>query len=571
MARRQHPGRPGSASFREIDLSHTFRRPLRPGRRVAALALAAATALIPLASSAASPAAAAGPDLLPLTIANDTGRGEAVFVYVLGVDLATGRLGYADASGRFTNWPAGANPPSPAPDVAVQGPADGGRTTVQVPRGMSGRVYFSFGHKLDFRLTPDGLVQPAPWSAGDPNRDVLFDWSEFTYDAGGLWLNSSQVDMFAVPHTVSVVDAAGRTTSTGSLIDGGRNAVIDRLRSLPAWAPSVQTRADGTVLRVLAPGKVIGALGSTYLDPYIDRAWNAYTSKTLTVTPFGDRPDTRYTGRTTGDVMTFTDSGGRSVASFSKPSTADVWGCDGRLGAPNDQVVGPIARTLCAALNRGTLGTVDTQPSPDASRFYLGDPVNEYAKAVHANMADGKAYAFAFDDVGNFESLVHDGAPRAAGITLGRFAGPSSNPPASGPSAPATSEPAAPSPISLVSNWNGKCVDVNASNFSDGVPLQVYTCNGTYAQKWVRSGGTLRSSNNLCMDVAGGGTADGTRIQLATCSGGPAQQFVLTAAGDLVNPQADKCVDIKDWNAADRAPIQLWRCAGSANQKWHQD
>ena len=28
-------------------------------------------------------------------------------------------------------------------------------------------------------------------------------------------------------------------------------------------------------------------------------------------------------------------------------------------------------------------------------------------------MADGKAYAFAFDDVGAFESLVHDGSTRA--------------------------------------------------------------------------------------------------------------------------------------------------------------
>ena len=36
-------------------------------------------------------------------------------------------------------------------------------------------------------------------------------------------------------------------------------------------------------------------------------------------------------------------------------------------------------------------------------------------------MADGKAYAFAFDDVGNFESLVNDGDPRSAGIMLSPF------------------------------------------------------------------------------------------------------------------------------------------------------
>ncbi|WP_280640979.1 beta-1,3-glucanase family protein, partial [Streptomyces afghaniensis] len=37
---------------------------------------------------------------------------------------------------------------------------------------------------------------------------------------------------------------------------------------------------------------------------------------------------------------------------------------------------------------------------------------------IHAQMADGKAYAFAFDDVGHHESLVHDGNPRQAYLTL---------------------------------------------------------------------------------------------------------------------------------------------------------
>ena len=36
-------------------------------------------------------------------------------------------------------------------------------------------------------------------------------------------------------------------------------------------------------------------------------------------------------------------------------------------------------------------------------------------------MVDGKAYAFAFDDVGAFESLVHDGDPRSASIILSPF------------------------------------------------------------------------------------------------------------------------------------------------------
>jgi hypothetical protein len=533
---------------------------VRTRRRIVS-ALAALAVTVPLAASVASPAQAVGPNLLPVTVTNNTGRGEAVYLYVIGINLNTGRLGYVNQGGAFTPWPAGQIPPSPAPDVAIGGPGNGGNTTIQFPRGFSGRVYFSLGEKLKFFLTPDGLVQPAPWANGDANQNILFDWSEFTYNDAGLWLNSSQVDMFAVPHAVTVTGSSGVTKKSGELLNNGRDNVINGIRGQSGWGNTVYTRSDGTVLRVLAPGKAAGAglLSANYLDSYITSAWNAYTGKTLTVVPFADQPNTKYFGRTAGNVMNFTNSSGQQVASFNKPSSASVWGCDGDLPAPNDLVVGPISRTLCAALNRGTLGTIDTQPSLNAADFYKNNPTNQYAKIIHANMADGKAYAFAFDDVGNFESLVNDGDPRSAGLTLTPFGagGPTTPPPTAGG-------------VPVISDWNGKCIDVPSSNFVDSAPLQAWICNGTNAQKWTFVNGTLQSQNNKCMDVAGGATGNGSVVQLYTCNGTGAQQFVLSGAGDLVNPQSNRCVDIKDWNANDGARLQLWDCAGTANQKWHK-
>jgi len=122
----------------------------------------------------------------------------------------------------------------------------------------------------------------------------------------------------------------------------------------------------------------------------------------------------------------------------------------------------------------------------------------------------------------------------------------------------------------LISNLNGRCIDVPNANFNDGVQLQMWGCNGSAAQKWNFVNGTLQTSNNKCMDVAGGSTASGTVIQIANCSGNPAQQFVLSAAGDLVNPQANKCIDIDNWNANDGARLILWDCTGGANQKWRR-
>ncbi|HWS39321.1 MAG TPA: beta-1,3-glucanase family protein [Actinoplanes sp.] len=506
-----------------------------------------------------TPAAAIGPDLLPVTVTNNSGRSDAVYLYVLGTDIRSGRLGYVNAAGQFFNWPAGGNPPTPAPDVSIPGPANGGSVSVRFPRFISARLYFSLGRRIDFRLTPDGLVQPAPWAAGDPNRDTLFDWSEFTYNDDGLWLNSSQVDMLAMPHAVAVTGSDGRTIRSGDPVSNGRENIISQIRANADFARSVYTRSDGTVLRVLAPGKAAGAglMNPNYLDSYITTAWNSYTSRTLTVVPRVAEPNRRFFGRTSGNNMIFTDSAGAQVLTVAKPTSANVWGCDGVFNAPNvPPFIEPeIKRTLCTALNRGTLGTSTQEPVLDAAQFYRNSAPNHYSRIMHANMADGKAYGFAYDDVGGFESLVHSGDPRSAAIIISPFTG-GTPPPTTG--------------NAVISNWNNKCLDVPNGDFSDGVQVQMWNCNGTAAQKWEATGGTLKTGNNKCLDVAWGSTANGAAIQIANCSGNAAQQWVLSAAGDLVNPQANKCLDIAAWNGNDGAPLNLWDCVGGLNQKWRR-
>ena len=213
-------------------------------RRKLLTALAAFAIASPVVA-VATPAQAIGPAILPVTVTNSTGRGDAVYLYVIGIQLSSGRLGYVNQGGTFTPWTGGQLPPSPAPDVAINGPGNGGSTTINFPRGFSGRAYFSMGAKLKFFLTPDGLVQPAPWAGGDANRDILFDWSEFTYNDAGLWLNSSQVDMFAIPHAVTVTGANGATKRTGDVVNNGRNAIIDGIRAQSGWANTVTPARTG--------------------------------------------------------------------------------------------------------------------------------------------------------------------------------------------------------------------------------------------------------------------------------------------------------------------------------------
>ncbi|MBI0293776.1 sugar hydrolase [Streptomyces sp. PRKS01-29] len=386
----------------------------------------ASALLLALGMTALAPEASARPAVpstIPLKFTNNSGRGDQIYVYTIGTLLSTGQQGWADASGTFHPWPAGGNPPTPAPDASIAGPAHGQSLTIRVPK-LSGRVYFSYGQKIDFRLTTGGLVQPAVQNPSDPNRNILFNWSEFTLDDSGLYINSTQVDMFSAPYAVGVQGADGSAKTTGHLKPGGYNGVLNALRAQPGgWGNLIQTRPDGTVLRALSPGHGIeaGALPANAMDDYINRVWQKYTSTTLTVTPFADRPATKYFGRVSGDVMNFTNSAGAVVTSFQKPDSDSVFGCYKRLDAPNDQVRGPISRTLCAGYNRTTLLTNPNQPDTGDTGFYTDAVTNHYARIIHGQMADGKAYAFAFDDVGQHESLVHDGNPQQASITLDPF------------------------------------------------------------------------------------------------------------------------------------------------------
>ncbi|MEU2158520.1 ricin-type beta-trefoil lectin domain protein [Streptomyces sp. NPDC019396] len=134
---------------------------------------------------------------------------------------------------------------------------------------------------------------------------------------------------------------------------------------------------------------------------------------------------------------------------------------------------------------------------------------------------------------------------------------------------PAPEEPAAGSVI--IGQGSDLCIDVTDAQdggYPDGTQLQIWGCAGSANQKWeFLEDGTVRSLG-LCMDVANGSRDDGAAIQMARCSGNPAQTFVLSEAGDLVNPQADKCVDAFDQGTENGTKLVLWTCNGQSNQKW---
>ncbi|MFI9823562.1 ThuA domain-containing protein [Streptomyces sp. NPDC052013] len=119
-----------------------------------------------------------------------------------------------------------------------------------------------------------------------------------------------------------------------------------------------------------------------------------------------------------------------------------------------------------------------------------------------------------------------------------------------------------------VKGVNGKCLDVAGAQTADGTQVQLWTCNGTGAQKWtVASDGTLRALGK-CLDVSGGGSADGTKVQLWTCNGTGAQVWSAQPDGTVRNPQSAKCLDASGGTWNDGTAVHLWTCHTGPNQKW---
>ncbi|MFE6743814.1 beta-1,3-glucanase family protein [Streptomyces tubercidicus] len=360
---------------------------------------------------------------MPLHLVNNSGAyaNSSVWIYLVGND-GTQQV-HVTPDGELKPVALADNGSDGFTDYAIPLAASG-TTTLQLPQ-MSGRIYTALGGKLKFKAVEDGngkaaLAYPAGWVAGDPNYDVLHDCAEFTYNSGGMYCNTTMVDMFSVPLALQLSGAKEQTT--GTLKDGARARIFADVKAAEGF--------DRLVIgdrRVIAPGHGLdsGLFAGDYFAPAVDEAWSAYAAKDLSVTTNAGT----FTGRVRDGKLVFTAPQGlrgergapTGTVSFDKPSTRDVLFCDGTLAAPNDSTRGPVAAVLGAALNRSTLTSHTAQPTTDPATFYRERLTNHYAKAMHAATKDGRAYGFAFDDVAGFASYIEDPAPKELTLTLTPF------------------------------------------------------------------------------------------------------------------------------------------------------
>ncbi|MFD9703284.1 ricin-type beta-trefoil lectin domain protein [Lentzea sp. NPDC059081] len=115
---------------------------------------------------------------------------------------------------------------------------------------------------------------------------------------------------------------------------------------------------------------------------------------------------------------------------------------------------------------------------------------------------------------------------------------------------------------------SGLCLDNDSGSSADGNPVQIWTCNNSYAQKWrVVADGTIAIAGK-CLDVDNGGVVEGTLVQLWRCNGTGAQQWRVRSDGSVQNPQSGLCLDNPNSSTSPGTRLNIWSCNGSAAQAW---
>ncbi|MGW1910837.1 ricin-type beta-trefoil lectin domain protein [Streptomyces sp. NPDC002076] len=112
------------------------------------------------------------------------------------------------------------------------------------------------------------------------------------------------------------------------------------------------------------------------------------------------------------------------------------------------------------------------------------------------------------------------------------------------------------------------CVDDASSSTTPGNKVQVYTCNGSNAQKWtIGTDGTVKVLG-MCLDTTGNATTSGTTVVIDTCSSDATQKWVTTTAGKLANKaNSSMCLTDPGASATKGTQLTIATCP-SSGQTW---
>ena len=337
------------------------------------------------------------PDTINILLKNTTTG--TLYAYITG--RANDALCLIKADGRtqyYPRSPVGIMSPLEV-DCGICVGTPGATKTVQIPHLSASRIWFSINQPLTFFLNPGpALVEPSVANPSDPNINKIWGFCEFTFNAQQLYANISYVDFVSIPIAMSLTNVAGETQSVKGIPRNALDTICQKLADQhtvdgAGWNELIVKTPSGQNLRALSPnlGRVVKPwLFNGYFEPYVSQVWEKFKTTQLCVdtqSRFG-----YVNGRQVNEVLDFP-----GLASFSKPSTGDIFSCSTGPFQTNTVALCALTPRIAAAFNRTTIHT-GCEPA-DPSLSYKTSPTNHYSRILHETNLDCRGYAFPYDDV----------------------------------------------------------------------------------------------------------------------------------------------------------------------------
>ena len=118
-----------------------------------------------------------------------------------------------------------------------------------------------------------------------------------------------------------------------------------------------------------------------------------------------------------------------------------------------------------------------------------------------------------------------------------------------------------------------KVLDVWNASTADGAQVQIFTPNGSVAQRFRMPNTAIKGIGGFCADVQWGSTANKTPLWMWECNGGHAQKFEFYSDGTIhvTDPVygGNRCLEVRDSVRSDGAIVQINTCNGGSNQQWN--
>lgn len=382
-----------------------------------------------------TPTPTAPPGTLAVTVVNDhpSITSSNIKFYVYGQDNTTSAWKYVKPDGSTVAIPSLGDTVTP---IAWTG--TGNTNTLFVPPLTSCRIYM-VNEPLSspiFEVGANGAGPnaPAPWT-NDGSQSVYFDYVEYTWNSGGINVDTTQVDGFALALAVNLI---GADNTTFGFKTGAVTALAADLNLLGG---QYATLTGQMPYRVSNPshGDVYGFTSKTFLDTAIMAAWNAYQGGAwMTITGLDA------TGYPGGTVYGTVD-GSSNFKFYSAPNTSST--LLGTMASPTTLAESPtiqmfqangvfvtftysdptypllmpaVGNRVSGALNRGVMATA---AQPACSGDYPGVAYqNQFANYIHqvatTNGYNGGAYGYPYDDLCGASTDTSDSAPTSMTITI---------------------------------------------------------------------------------------------------------------------------------------------------------